>query len=143
MSLLERESSSVCGGRLVGKILESEILIWGKEMKYAVPVTKEVVSSHFGHCSHFALFAVDEQTGVITNKDVVASPGHEPGVLPAWLAEQGVSVVIAGGMGNRAQDLFQQNRIKVVVGAPDGDPEKIVVDFLNGSLMAGENLCDH
>jgi len=112
-------------------------------MRYAIPVTKEVVASHFGHCSHFALFDVDEQTRVIANKEVVASPGHEPGVLPAWLAEQGVSVVIAGGMGMRAQSLFQQSRIEVVVGVLSSDPEKVVLDFLNGALVAGENLCDH
>jgi predicted Fe-Mo cluster-binding NifX family protein len=51
-------------------------------------------------------------------KEVIPSPGHQPGFLPAWLAEEEVSIVIAGGMGSRAQTLFNENRIEVVVGRP-------------------------
>jgi len=77
-------------------------------MRYAAPVSGGVVSLHFGHCEHFALIDVDEDKKEITKKELVPSPGHEPGLLPQWLAEQGVSFVIAGGMGSRAQNLFQQ-----------------------------------
>jgi hypothetical protein len=44
--------------------------------------------------------------------------GHQPGILPAWLTEEGVSVVIAGGRGSRARALFRENRIEVVVERP-------------------------
>jgi predicted Fe-Mo cluster-binding NifX family protein len=64
-------------------------------------------------------------------------------VLPPWLSEQGVTVVIAGGMGSRAQGLFSQNRIKVVVGAVGVDPKKVVLDYMQGSLSVGDNVCDH
>jgi len=65
-------------------------------MRFAVPVTEAKVAAHFGHCTHFALFDVDEATKAIVKKEVIPSPGHQPGFLPAWLAEEGVSVVIAG-----------------------------------------------
>ena len=112
-------------------------------MRYAVPITGGKVASHFGHCEQFALFDVDEQNKKILEKEVVASPGHQPGLLPEWLADQGVSLVIAGGMGLRAQNLFQQNRINVVTGTLENDPEKAVRSYLDGKLDTGPNICDH
>jgi ATP-binding protein involved in chromosome partitioning len=112
-------------------------------MRCAVPITGGVVASHFGHCEEFALFDVDEQKKEILARAVVASPGHQPGLLPEWLAEQGVSLVIAGGMGSRAQNLFQQNRIGVVTGILGTDPEKVVQSYLDGILDTGPNICDH
>ena len=112
-------------------------------MRYAIPVSGKIVSLHFGHCEHFALIDVDEQTKKILKKGLVPSPGHQPGFLPEWLAEQGVALVIAGGMGSRAQSLFQQNRIGVIVGIMEDDPEKAVLNYLNGRLATGDNICDH
>jgi ATP-binding protein involved in chromosome partitioning len=112
-------------------------------MKYAVPVSGGIMSSHFGHCEQFALFDVDEQKKEISRKEYVPSPGHQPGLLPEWLAGQGVSVVIAGGIGSRAQMLFQQSGIRVVLGALENDPEKAVLSYVNGLLSTGDNICDH
>ena len=112
-------------------------------MRYAVPVSGGMVSQHFGHCEQFALIDVDEQRNEILRQELVPSPGHQPGLLPEWLAEQGVSVVIAGGMGSRAQALFRENRIEVIIGAMGDDPERIVLDHIRGTLETGDNLCDH
>ena len=112
-------------------------------MKYAVPVSGGVVSAHFGHCEQFALIDVDETKKQILKKEMVNSPGHEPGLLPPWLAEKEVSLVIAGGMGSRAQGLFQQNKIGVITGIMESDPEKAVLSHLNGILATGANICDH
>jgi hypothetical protein len=54
----------------------------------------------------------------ITKKETLVPPAHEPGVLPAWLHDLGASVIIAGGMGGRAIDLFMQNSFNVIIGAP-------------------------
>jgi len=112
-------------------------------MRYAIPVSDGVISQHFGHCEQFALIDVDEEKKTIVNKKIVPSPGHQPGLLPVWLAEQGASVIIASGMGSRAQSLFQQNHIKVVVNTLESDPEKAVMSYLNGTLTTGDNICDH
>ena len=112
-------------------------------MRYAIPVSSGMVSTHFGHCEQFALIDANEEQREILRKELVASPGHQPDLLPQWLAEQGVSVVIASGMGSRAQALFQQNRIKVVIGALESDPEKAVLRYLDGNLDSGNNICDH
>ena len=112
-------------------------------MRYAIPVSGGMLSEHFGHCEHFALIDVDEEKKEILRKELVPSPGHQPGLLPQWLAEKGVSVVIASGMGSRAQNLFRQNCIDVVIGTLDSDPEKAILSYLNGSLATGDNICDH
>jgi len=112
-------------------------------MRYAVPVSDGVVSAHFGHCEQFALFDIDEERKEIAGKELVPAPAHQPGLLPPWLAERGVSVVLAGGMGHRALDLFRQNHIQVIVGVPEGDPEGAVLNHLVGTLATGENVCDH
>jgi ATP-binding protein involved in chromosome partitioning len=112
-------------------------------MKYAVPVSGGVMCSHFGHCEQFALIDVDEAKKEIVRKELVQAPEHEPGLLPPWLAEKGVGRVIAGGMGMRAQGLFQENGIQVVVGALEADPERAVMNHLKGSLATGNNICDH
>ena len=112
-------------------------------MRYAIPVSGDMVSAHFGHCEHFALIDVDEERRAILKKVLVPSPGHQPGLLPEWLAEEGVSVVIASGMGSRAQNLFRQNRIEVVIGTLESDPEKAIISYLSGSLTTGNNICDH
>ena len=112
-------------------------------MRIAIPLSNGRLSMHFGHCQSFALIdvSVDEQE-VLQREDVDAPP-HQPGLLPPWLAQRGANVIIAGGMGHRAQELFAQSGIQVVVGAPVASPEKLVAGFLEGTLQFGENACDH
>ena len=112
-------------------------------MRYAIPVNSGVLASHFGHCEGFAIFDVDDESHQVVGREFVQSPGHAPGVLPAFLAEQGASAVIAGGMGSRAVSLFEENRIQVVLGAPEGDAADIMAAFIEGTLVAGDNVCDH
>ena len=112
-------------------------------MRCAVPISNGILSPHFGHCEQFALFDIDEQNKRIIEKKLLTSPQHEPGLLPAWLARQGVVLVIAGGIGMRAQNLFQQSRISVITGALERDPEQAVLSYLNGTLSTGANVCDH
>lgn len=110
-------------------------------MKFAIPLLNGKLTAHFGHCQEFALIQVEDNQ--IKNKELVAPPPHEPGVLPKWLHDQGIDVVIAGGMGNRAIALFAENEINVVTGAPSLEPEALVESYLKKTLQTGENLCDH
>jgi len=112
-------------------------------MKIAIPLAQGKLSLHFGHCEEFVLLDVNKETKSITNSTTLKAPPHEPGLLPKWLAEQDATCIIAGGMGQRAQDLFTQQNIAVVIGAPSETPETIVKAYLDGSLTTGSNLCDH
>jgi predicted Fe-Mo cluster-binding NifX family protein len=112
-------------------------------MKIAIPVSSGRLCLHFGHCQEFALIDVAEATRQPQQTVFLTPPPHEPGVLPRWLHQQGADVIIAGGMGQRAQQLFDANGIKVVVGAPAETPEDIVRAYLSDDLVSGQNLCDH
>ncbi len=112
-------------------------------MRIAIPLANRLLAQHFGHCEKFALVDVDQAAKQITASTEVEAPEHQPGLLPPWLRDRGVNLVIAGGMGSRAHDLFQAASIQVVTGAPAQDPASIVRQYLDGTLVTGENACDH
>jgi len=112
-------------------------------MKIAIPVAEGKLCMHFGHAEQFALLEVDEQAKRVTGKRMLTPPPHEPGVLPRWLHKQSATVIIAGGMGQRAQALFAEQGVTVVVGAPAEPPETLASRYLAGTLASGENVCDH
>lgn len=112
-------------------------------MKIAIPIAEGKLATHFGHCEEFALIDVDPSAKTITTRQRLTPPPHEPGVLPLWLHGQGVNVIIAGGMGSRAQTLFAANGIKVIVGAASETPDALVAAHLAGTLQTGANVCDH
>lgn len=112
-------------------------------MRFAIPLAEGRLAVHFGHCASFALVDADPATQTIVKREDVAAPPHQPGLLPPWLAERGVTAIIAGGMGQRAQQLFAEQGIEVAVGAPVEMPEKLVADYLAGTLGVGQNACDH
>jgi predicted Fe-Mo cluster-binding NifX family protein len=112
-------------------------------MKIAIPLAAGRLSAHFGHCEEFALIDADPDDGSVVDRGRARPPTHAPGALPAWLSENGVELVIAGGIGRRAQQFFADYGIDLVIGAPADEPEAIVRDYLAGRLATGENLCDH
>lgn len=112
-------------------------------MRIAIPLSNGCLSPHFGHCEEFAILEVDPQSKVILKSSRLPAPPHAPGLLPRWLQGEGVSLVIAGGMGGRAKGFFEQADIQVLTGAPAATPEVIVHDYLQGTLTTGPNVCDH
>ncbi|HPC84112.1 MAG TPA: iron-sulfur cluster carrier protein MrpORP [Thermoanaerobaculaceae bacterium] len=112
-------------------------------MRIAIPLADGRLAQHFGHCAAFALLDVDlDQRKILARQDVPA-PDHQPGLLPPWLAERGAKIILAGGMGSRAQQLFAQHGIQVIVGVPSETPEALVTAWMAGTLVSGENVCDH
>lgn len=110
-------------------------------MKIALPLAQEKLCMHFGHCEKFAIVEVVD--GKVLTTNLITPPAHEPGLLPRFLGDMGVNIIIAGGMGRRAQDLFTARDIKVVVGAPAESTETLVEAYLAGTLTSGANACDH
>lgn len=110
-------------------------------MKLAIPLTDGELSSHFGHCEAFAVFTIEE--GKIVKQETIDPPIHEPGSHPRFLHEIGVSVVIAGGMGMKAQELMHQNRIEVIIGVCPLPLTELVEMYLAHKLESGDNRCDH
>jgi predicted Fe-Mo cluster-binding NifX family protein len=109
--------------------------------RIAIPLENGILCSHFGHCQKFAIIDTDENG--ISGEQLITPPPHEPGLLPGWLAEKGITDVIAGGMGQRAIGLFNHHKINVFVGAMIKTPGELASDLLNDTLVAGANYCDH
>lgn len=107
-------------------------------MKTAVAAMGNTVSGHFGHCENFNIY--DAEDGKITAEEVVANPGHRPGFLPNFLADRGVQVIIAGGMGGGAVDIFNERNVEVIVGAT-GDARAAVEAYLKGELKTTGAVC--
>jgi len=77
-------------------------------VKIAIATESGYVSAHFGRCPAYTL--VDIENGKVVGQQDIPNPGHSPGFLPGYLSEKGVNVIIAGGMGPRAQ-AFSPKRI--------------------------------
>jgi ATP-binding protein involved in chromosome partitioning len=109
---------------------------------YAIPTKNGLLCAHFGHCEEFTLVEADDGGELLIN-EVCDAPPHEPGLLPRWLADKGVTTVIAGGMGTRAQQIFVESGVKILCGAPPLEPLQVVKRYLEGNLELGDNVCDH
>lgn len=109
--------------------------------RIAIPTENGVLCSHFGHCQAF--YIADIEDNKIVSSSFVIPPEHEPGLYPAWINQQGVSQVICGGIGEKAEILFAKENISLCIGANIEKPEKLVQDLLDNKLKMGQNSCDH
>jgi predicted Fe-Mo cluster-binding NifX family protein len=109
-------------------------------VKVAISTDRDYVSAHFGRCASYTI--VDIKDGQVVNREEIPNPGHQPGFLPQFLSERGVNVIIAGGMGPRAQGLFTQKNIETLIGV-QGHVDTVIAQFLKQELERGEDLCGH
>ena len=112
-------------------------------MKIAIPVENGTLFGHFGHAPSFALIDANAETGAITAREDLEAPPHEPGVLPKWLAEKGVNLVMTGGIGPAARNLLAKRGIEVLTGIAGDSPEALVAAHFAGTLEISDNACDH
>lgn len=129
--------------------LESAILLQsniekikgGKIMKIAIPTLEGKLCSHFGHCESFSLVEVNLETKEILEiKNCIPEEGISCSSAN-WIAAQGVSVALVGGIGGRPSMIFAQNGIDVISGCPELEIKEIVSLYLNSNLVTGENVC--
>jgi predicted Fe-Mo cluster-binding NifX family protein len=112
-------------------------------IRIAIPVVNGRLHGHFGGAREFALVEVDPDRKAALRTDVLPAPEHQPGAFPRWLREQGVAVVIAGGIGKRALAHFASHGITVRAGAPDAGVEQLVAAYLDGQLTLAPDGCEH
>jgi len=112
-------------------------------MRFAIPLAEGKLTMHFGHCQEFAVIDTDENGNIVSDERKTPPP-HEPGVLPRWIGEDiKANIVLAGGMGIKAQEIIKQFGVDVIVGCEPKDPSELVKEHLAGSLTSGSNACDH
>lgn len=107
-------------------------------MKIAIASNGKSVSGHFGHCEGFTVYEVED--GKVIIKTSVQNPGHRPGFLPVFLKDLGANAIIAGGMGETAQELFKEREIEVVVGA-SGACDEVIEHYIKGALKSTGSVC--
>jgi len=107
-------------------------------MKIAISTDSGKVSEHFGRCPEFTIVEIKDNK--IKNKKVIKNPRHMTGFLPKFLKEQGVSYVIAGGAGFRAQELFEQFEIKLITGI-QGEINNVIKRYIKGEIKQGKDFC--
>ena len=113
-------------------------------MIVAVPTLDRKFCPHFGGADSFALFRVDIATREVEGPRFASPPEHGRGVFPAWLREQGVEAVLAGGMGPRAAQMLTAYGIDVVSGVDGDDPDALARAYAGGTLETSGELChDH
>lgn len=101
------------------------------------------VSAHFGRCPAYVLAHV-EGDGRIVCSEVIDNPGfehHRPGHAPQFIHALGAHVILAGGMGPRAVQMFHAAGIEVATGAV-GRVEAVLQAYLRGEVR-GIVPCAH
>ena len=109
-------------------------------MKIVVACMGTTVAGHFGHCETFRFY--ETENGQITKEEAVPNPGHKPGFLPNFLADRGAEVIISGGMGGGAVEIFNERNVEVIIGAV-GDAKENVLRYLRGDLQSTGSVCHH
>jgi predicted Fe-Mo cluster-binding NifX family protein len=107
-------------------------------MKIAISTDNNFVSAHFGRCPCFTV--VEIENGKLISKQIIDNPGHHPGFLPQFLHEKGISCIIAGGMGQRASELFREQGIQTIVGIT-GSIDETIDRLIKGEVEGTENIC--
>ncbi len=107
-------------------------------MKISVACMGATVAQHFGHCENFRIF--ETGNGAVISEQSVPNPGHRPGFLPNLLGDMGAEVIIAGGMGGGAVEIFNERGIEVIVGA-QGSARDAVEAYLRGELRTTGSVC--
>ena len=110
-------------------------------MKNAIPLEKNELSQHFGHCEAFAVFTIEDNS--IAAKEIVKPLESGCGSHPQLLTKLGCKVVLAGGIGQGAVSNLQTVGIEVVSGVCAAPLEQIVENYLAGTLASGNELCNH
>lgn len=109
--------------------------------RVAIPVVQGLLSAHFGHCQVF--YVADVEDGKIVGEQELVPPPHAPGVIPRWLSGEGVNVVLVGGIGQKAVNLFKQFDVEPVIGVAEKSPRELINDYIAGELVTGVNQCSH
>lgn len=107
-------------------------------MKIAVASDQGMVTGHFGHCESFYIFQSEDKK--IVSSECIANPGHKPGFLPNFLNDLGINVIISGGMGAGAVNMFKEKGIDVIVGIK-GEAKETAALYLSGNLESVGSVC--
>lgn len=113
-------------------------------MKIAIPLTSENrINDHFGHCEYYGVFTISENKEIIDMKTLKSEQGCGcKSNIASVLADQGVTIMLAGGIGGGAVNVLNHRGIDVVKGC-SGYAEQVIRDYIQGKLLDSGITCSH
>lgn len=109
-------------------------------MKIAATYDNGNIFQHFGKTEFFKVYEVEDNK--IISSEVISSNGLGHGALAGLLGEQGIDVLICGGLGGGAQTALKEAGVEVCSGA-NGDADLAVEAYLRGELVSTGANCNH
>ena len=110
-------------------------------MKIAVTYDNGLIFQHFGHTEQFKIYNVEE--GKIISSRVAGTHGAGHGALAGFLKDEGVEVLICGGIGGGARAALAEAGI-TLYGGVQGSADGAVEALLKGELGYDPDVhCDH
>jgi predicted Fe-Mo cluster-binding NifX family protein len=113
--------------------------------KIALPVTfSNQIDNHFGHCEMYSVYSISDTSEILGIQTINSEQGCGcKSNIAATLAAQGVTVMLAGGIGNGAINVLNAHGIEVIRGCT-GNATEAVTEYLTGNLNdSGESCRQH
>ena len=114
------------------------------KMKIAIPVKADgQIDNHFGHCDSYKVFAISAESQISEIDEIKSAQGCGcKSNIARVLADSGVSVLLAGGIGNGAINVLNNTGIKVIRGC-EGSAAEIVNQYISGRIIDSGEVCHH
>lgn len=110
-------------------------------MKIALPSRQNLIDDHFGHCEYYTVLTIDDSKNIV-DQEIVPSPvgcGCKSDIAQTLFA-MGVTVMLAGNIGEGAMGVLSNSGIKVVRGC-SGDVKTVALNWLAGLLADSGDTC--
>ena len=106
--------------------------------RIAIPIFNDQLSEYFGECSYYEIFEIEKK---VWNKKLVELPmGIAVTDIPGWLEKIGITDVIAYKVDRKIISLFASKKVNLFIGIPLQHPEKLIEDYLNGTLESDKKI---
>lgn len=113
-------------------------------MKIAIPTQDNgLIDNHFGHCQFYTIYTVSDEKKVIGITTLPSPKGCGcKSNIASTLQEIGVSVMLAGGIGQGAINKLNEHNIEVVRNCT-GLVDELIVNYLAGKVIDSGDVCNH
>jgi len=142
MAMVEGRQMVITGGNtdfVSYQLNKTDIIMMNQ--KIAIPTNEGVLWPHFGKAPQVTIVTVED--GQVKETVVLDAPEHEHGAMPRFVASQGCSDVLCGGLGSGAVNMLNQLGIQVHAGAPAIPVEELLSQYLGGTITYGDGSCHH
>jgi predicted Fe-Mo cluster-binding NifX family protein len=110
--------------------------------KIALPITKDnKIDDHFGHCEFYGIYTISDENTITDVQTLKSEQGCGcKSNIASVLSQNGVSIMLAGGIGNGAINVLNHNGIDVIRGC-SGYAENLVKQYINGEITDSGSSC--